>query len=222
AMTGPVNPGPGPSGSHAGGPTGPGGGYGPDPRTAQQYPAGGYADQYAPDRYEAQRHGGPTYGDNHPGTAVPAERAAGPGPVADPAGHDPGHGDRDSRSVGELLGTVSRDLSTLVRQEIALAKAEVTQEATRTGKAAGALAGAGVAGHFVLLFLSIALWAALSGLIGSGWSGLVVALVWAIIAAVLFVTGRSNLRRVHPRPDRTVETLSTVPDALKGNRGDTR
>ena len=41
-------------------------------------------------------------------------------------------------------------------------KAELKQEATKTAKGAGAMAGAGVAGHFVLLFLSLALWAGLS------------------------------------------------------------
>lgn len=124
-------------------------------------------------------------------------------------------------SVGELIGSVTRDLSTLMRQELALAKAELTQEAAKTGKAAGALGGAGFAAFFVVLFLSIALWSGLSNVMDAGWAGLVVALVWAVIAAVLFVIGRSTLRRVHPKPERTVETLSTVPDALRGHRGGT-
>lgn len=124
-------------------------------------------------------------------------------------------------SVGELIGSVTRDLSTLMRQELALAKAELTQEAAKTGKAAGALGGAGFAAFFVVLFLSIALWSGLSNVMDAGWAGLVVALVWAAIAAVLFVIGRSTLRRVHPKPERTVETLSTVPDALRGHRGGT-
>jgi hypothetical protein len=124
-------------------------------------------------------------------------------------------------SVGELIGSVTRDLSTLMRQELALAKAELTQEATKTGKAAGALGGAGFAAFFVVLFLSIALWSGLSTVMDAGWAGLVVALLWAVIAGVLFVIGRSTLRRVHPKPERTVDTLSTVPDALRGHRGGT-
>lgn len=124
-------------------------------------------------------------------------------------------------SVGELIGSVTRDLSTLMRQELALAKAELTQEAAKTGKAAGALGGAGFAAYFVVLFLSVALWSGLSNVMDAGWAGLVVALLWAVVAAVLFVVGRSTLRRVHPKPERTVETLSTVPDALRGQRGGT-
>jgi hypothetical protein len=124
-------------------------------------------------------------------------------------------------SVGELIGNVTRDLSTLMRQELALAQAELRQEAVKTGKAAGALSGAGLAAYFVALFLSLALWAGLSNVMDGGWAALIVALLWAIVAAVLFVMGRARLREVQPKPERTVDTLSTVPDALRGNRGGT-
>jgi hypothetical protein len=122
-------------------------------------------------------------------------------------------------SVGDLIGNVTRDLSTLMRQELALAQAELKQEASKTAKGAGAFGGAALAAFFVLLFLSLALWAGLSNVMDAGWAGLIVALVWAVIAAVLFVTGRSKLRQVNPTPERTVDTLSNVPDALKGQRG---
>jgi hypothetical protein len=123
--------------------------------------------------------------------------------------------------VSELIGKVTRDLSTLMRQELALAQAEIKQELTKSGKAAGAFSGAAVAGYFVLLFLSIALWAGLSNVMDAGWAGVIVAAVWAVIGAVLYATGRTTMREVHPKPERTVDTLSNVPDALKGQRGDT-
>ena len=135
----------------------------------------------------------------------------------DPYDHDPY--EVGGVSVGDLFGNVTRDLSTLMRQELALAQAELKQEASKTAKGAGTMAGAGVAGHFVLLFLSLALWAGLSNVMDPGWAGLIVALIWAVIAAVLFATGRAKLRQVHPTAERTVETLSQVPDALKGSRG---
>lgn len=119
----------------------------------------------------------------------------------------------DQRSLGELLADVSGDLSTLMRQELALAKAEATQTATRARKGAGMLAGAGVAAHFVLLFLSIAAWWALGNAIGRGWSALVVTVVWAVVATLLAVLGRSELARAKGLP-RTTETLSQVPGAL--------
>ena len=121
------------------------------------------------------------------------------------------------RSVGELIGEVSNDLSTLMRQELALAKAEVKAEATKTGKAAGMLGGAGFAGYMVALFASIALWWALANGMDEGWAALIVAALWAVVGAVLYSIGRSRLKSVHPKPERTVQTLKEVPDALKGN-----
>lgn len=118
--------------------------------------------------------------------------------------------------LGELVSNISRDVSTLMRQELELAKAELKAEAAKTGKAAGMFGGAGFGGYMLVLFLSLALWAALSNVMDPGWAALIVAAVWAIIAAVLFVTGRSNMRAVHPKPERTVETVKQVPDALKG------
>ena len=106
-----------------------------------------------------------------------------------------------------------------MRQELALAKAEATETATRAGKGAGMLAGAGVAGHLTLVFLSIALMWGLDALFDSlVWASVIVAVLWAIIAAVLAVMGRSQIKKA-PGMDRTVDTANRVPDALKGNEG---
>jgi hypothetical protein len=76
----------------------------------------------------------------------------------------------DSRaSVGELFSEVAEDLSTLLRQEVELAKAELRQSATRAGKGAGLLAGAGVSGHMVLLFASVGAWWGIGDATGHGW-----------------------------------------------------
>jgi Putative Actinobacterial Holin-X, holin superfamily III len=122
-------------------------------------------------------------------------------------------------SLGQLVSDVTSDLSTLMRQELALARAELKQEASKTAKGAGAMGGAGFAGYMTVLFLSIALWWALSHLVGHSWSALIVAVVWGIVAAVLAALGRRKLREVNPTPERTVDTLKNVPDALKGERG---
>jgi len=135
------------------------------------------------------------------------------------AGHDT-HDGPDIRevSVGQLLSDVSRDFSTLMRQEVALAKAEVKEEASKAAKGAGMLGGAGYAGHMLVLFLSLAAW---WGLVAAtdhiGLSALIVAIIWGIIAAVLFVMGRGALKKVNPKPERTVETVSEIPPALKPN-----
>ena len=122
----------------------------------------------------------------------------------------------ETSSLGDLLGDVTRDMSTLMRQEVELAKAELKQSAARAGKGSGMLAGAGVAGHFVLLFLSLALWWALGNVMGLGWSGVVVAVIWGIVAAVLAAKGRKELKAIKGMPQ-TTETLQEIPPTLKPN-----
>src|SRR3954465_11060087 len=129
-------------------------------------------------------------------------------PSADPR-------DIGQQSVGELIGEVSRDLSTLMRQELELAKAELKTEVTKTGKAAGMLGGAGFAGYMVMLFLSFALWWGLENMMDAGWAALIVAVIWAVIGAVLYVAGRKRMRTVNPKPERTVETAQEIPGPLK-------
>jgi hypothetical protein len=122
---------------------------------------------------------------------------------------DSGRPDVEGRSVGELIGEVASDLSKLMRQELELAKVEMKAEASKAGKGAGMLAGAGVAGHLLLIFISLALMFGLTALFDMdlGWSALIVAVLWGIVAAVLAASGRKKLREVNPKPERTVETL---------------
>ncbi len=127
---------------------------------------------------------------------------------------EPEHRQEDL-SLGDRLSNVTRDLSTLMRQEVALAKAEVSESASRAGKGVGLLAGAAVAGFFVLMFLSISLWRALGNEIGFGWSALIVAVIWAIIAAVLAALGKKAMDQVRGVPQ-TTDSLGKIPNALKG------
>jgi hypothetical protein len=122
------------------------------------------------------------------------------------------------RSFGDLMGEVTRDLSTLVRQEVELAKAEIREEGKKAGKAAGMFGGAGLAGYMVLLFLSIALWWGLSNVMDQGWAALIVAVIWAVVAGVLFAVARSQLHAVRGLP-RTTETVKDIPPALKPDTG---
>lgn len=125
--------------------------------------------------------------------------------------------DVSNLSVGQIVGAVSNDLSTLMRQELALAKAEVRVEASKAAKGAGMLGGAGVAGWFVVLFLGNALWWALENVMDAGLAALVTAVVFGVIAGVLALMGRKRLKTVDPKPERTIETVQQIPDAMKGN-----
>jgi hypothetical protein len=123
---------------------------------------------------------------------------------------------RSLSNVGEIFADISRDLSTLIRQETELAKAELRQSASRAGKGAGMLGGAALAGHFVLLFISITLWWGLGNEIGRAWSALVVAAIWGVIAAVLSSIGRREIKQIKGIPQ-TTATAREIPDALRGN-----
>ena len=123
----------------------------------------------------------------------------------------------EGTSVGALIGEVTKDLSTLMRQELELAKVELKVEAKKAGQGAGMFGAAGFAGYMVLMFLSIALWWALSHLVGHSWSALIVAILWGIVGAVAFTMGKKKFKEVHPKPERTLDTLSQVPSALKPN-----
>ncbi len=128
----------------------------------------------------------------------------------------PSPGSVGDRSLGDLIGEVTQDLSTLMRQELELAKAELQQSATRAGKGAGMLGGAAVAGYFVLLFASIALWWAIGSATGPGWSAVIVAVIWGVVGAVLYAAGRNSLKSVRGIPT-TADTVKRIPEALKGN-----
>ena len=165
--------------------------------------------------------GQPVGGEPYPSGASSVSGSAASGGATGGASGVPGGGpghvrDPSDVSVGQLMGDISRDISTLMRQEVELAKAEVKTEATKAGKAAGMLGGSGVAGYLAVLFLSIAAWAALSNVMDSGLAALIVALVWGAIAAVLFVVGRKKMAEVNPKPEQTVETVQEAPAALKG------
>lgn len=124
---------------------------------------------------------------------------------------------RPLSSIGDIVGSITSDVSTLIRQETELAKAELKQSASRAGKGAGMLAGAGVATHLALIFASLTLWYVLADAFDSmGWAFFAVTLLWGIIAAVLAVSGRGQLNKIQGIPN-TTETVKEIPDALKGN-----
>lgn len=121
------------------------------------------------------------------------------------------------RSVGDILGDITTDLSTLMRQEVALAKAELRDTADHAKVAGTMFGGSAVAAHLALIFLSLALWWALGDVVGGhGWSALLVGALWAVAAAMMAAMGRTRMRRATPVAPQTMETAKDIPDALKG------
>lgn len=122
-------------------------------------------------------------------------------------GGGPPPGPPDDRSVGEIVGDITKDFSTLIKQELDLAKIEAKQDAKRAGRGAGMLGGAGVAGHIVLLFLSLALMFLLDNWMDIALAALIVAVVWGIVAAILALRGKKELQELSPPLETTQQTL---------------
>lgn len=122
-----------------------------------------------------------------------------------------------NESLGEMFSSFADNLSTLVRKEIELAKAEATQSAKQAGVGAGMLAGAALGGFFVLMFLSLALTWALGNVMDLGWAALIVAVLWAAIAAVLGLLGKARVEKVKALPQ-TQQTMQEIPPTLNPSK----
>ena len=114
---------------------------------------------------------------------------------------------RASGPIGELVKELSSQTSTLVRQELELARAELQEKGKLAGRGAGLLAGGAV---FALLAMG-ALTAGLIALLATAMSvwiaALIVMVLWAIVAAVLAKAGQAALKRATPPVPQTVETV---------------
>ena len=109
--------------------------------------------------------------------------------------------------MGEIVGDIAKDLSTLMKQELDLAKTEMKAEATKAGKGAGLLGGAGVAGHLALIFLSLFVMFLLNRVMDLDWAALIVTAVWGVLAAVLAMKGKKEVQQVNPSLETTQRTL---------------
>jgi hypothetical protein len=119
------------------------------------------------------------------------------------------------RTIGQLVADATADISMIVRNEIALAKAEITGEAKLAGKGAGLLAGAAFVGLLGVIFLFhtlanvIAIWLPL-------WAGyLITTALLFVIAAILGIVGRNNVTKVQPVPERTIKNAQETIEVLK-------
>jgi hypothetical protein len=117
-------------------------------------------------------------------------------------------GDLRERPTSELLKDLSQQTGTLVRQEVDLAKAELTQKGKQLGAGAGLLIGAAVVALLALGALTACLIAALAGALATWLAALTVAVAYAAIAGVLALVGRGRIQKAAPpAPEQTIETV---------------
>jgi hypothetical protein len=123
------------------------------------------------------------------------------------------------RTVGQLVADTTRELSDLLRYQVALAKAELAEDAKQAGMGAGMCGGAGFLGAVAFVLLCVA--AAFGLHEGAGWplwlSFLVVAVVLLVVAGLLALLGRRRVGKVGP-PQRTIETSKQTVAVVKGRR----
>jgi len=112
------------------------------------------------------------------------------------------------QSLGELFGKLSTELTTLIRQELELAKAELTQKGKEAGKGAGFIGGAAVVGLLAAGALTAAIIAALDLAMATWLAALIVTIVYGAIAAVLALRGKAKVQQATPPvPEQTVDTV---------------
>lgn len=136
--------------------------------------------------------------------------------MAEPLGSASAHGGTHRRSagaagaagpsLGELVATATRDLSTLVHKEIELAKVEISGEVKKAGLGAGLFGGAGFLGFLATIFLSIALAFGIGHFTGLGWGFLIVGVLYLLLAGIFALIGKKQISKVGP-PARTIETV---------------
>ena len=120
----------------------------------------------------------------------------------------PANGGRsEDRSMAELMTTLSDQTTTLVRQEIELAKAEMTAKGKQMGIGAGAFGGAAVLGLFAFGALTACFILALNTAVDAWLAALIVAVVYLIGAGVFALVGRKKTQAAGPPvPERAIES----------------
>lgn len=120
-------------------------------------------------------------------------------------------------SLSELISQLTNDLQLLIRNELELAKIELSDQAKRGAKGAGLLAAAGVGGLLGLLLLSFAAAWGLAEVVPTGVAFAIVGVVFVVVAAVLAKRGQAQLAAFKPVPEQTLTTLKDDVDVAKAS-----
>jgi uncharacterized membrane protein YqjE len=121
--------------------------------------------------------------------------------------NDRTHDDLRERPIGDLLKQLAEETSTLVRKELELARAEVTEKGKEAGIGFGMFGGAGVAGLLALGSLTACLIALLATAMEVWLAALIVTALWAVVAGVLALAGRNKVQEATPPAPQTIETI---------------
>ena len=122
---------------------------------------------------------------------------------------------REEKSLGELFADLAADTGTLVRQEVALAQAEITHKATKAGKNVGFLAVGGAVAYIAVLAITAAVILGLANFMPAWLSALIVGVVFAVVSYFMITSALTELKKTSPMPRETVETIKEDVKWLK-------
>ena len=123
--------------------------------------------------------------------------------------------DGTDRTIGQLVADATHDVSTIVRSEIALAKAEIAADAKRAGAGAGMFGAAAFVALLGLIFLFHTLANVLDVWLPL-WAGyLITTVLLFLIAAILGLVGKNSMSKVKPKPERTIRNAQETIEAIK-------
>jgi uncharacterized membrane protein YqjE len=124
----------------------------------------------------------------------------------------------DDRGISELVKDLGEQTTTLVRQELELARAELTQKGKVAGIGAGMFGGAGLFGFFAFAALTTAIIAVLALAFDEVWpAALIVAVVYGAVAGVLALTGKKKVQQATPPVERTTESVKADVQSVKSH-----
>ncbi|MGO4663030.1 phage holin family protein [Terrabacter sp. 2TAF16] len=123
---------------------------------------------------------------------------------------------RQERTLGQLVASATQDISTLIRSEIALAKAEVSVQVKKAGVGGGLLAGAAVIAFYSVYFLFTTIAEGIQALGLPRWASfLIVTVLMLLVAAVLGLLGVKKMKTVDPTPAKTISEAQETVEAIK-------
>ena len=120
-----------------------------------------------------------------------------------------------SRSIADVLQDILANVQTIIRSEVRLAKAEVTEEAAKAGRAGAMMAGGAVAALFTIWLLLLTIVYALATVMPIWGAALILFAVMGAVTAILLVAGKKRFKTVHATPEKTVETMKENVEWVK-------
>ena len=126
---------------------------------------------------------------------------------------------KDDRSLGELFTDLAGQTGALVREEVSLARAELTAKATQAGKDVATLAIGGAVAYAGALAILAGVILALATFLPAWLAALIVGVIVGAAGITLLQRGRAALAHLDVAPRQTMATLAADADALKGERG---